>query len=1040
MTNESGIITLSSDEEETQSAPLETSTSNPNKTMTKIDEKKLSKKRSGSPIIPDKSTIKKRIVLTTIQKPDENDNSDKLDLLKPGLVECERRPVKKSSEELFTMFIGQCLKRKRSPSMDKIVSKLKRHYEQMDEKYAQCESFINLLNEKRESLMNSDKHLYTNISCIDDEMKNYKKGKNKIAEVYLSIPGPSTSKQDDNIITKTIQQTTNDKMKHENKKVHKIMLTMAECRERIKKLEEAEVDFDDENNSNYIKLEKYKTRITELHYKLCELTGESKDANRSYLRPKHFKVTKIPSVDQAINSFINKKLKNRTDKTYSTVNSVIFPDYNDIFDCINNCNNKQKLGMTTKAMRSLAKSSFEELGQQLQRERELDYWDTFSMWFKEDEDPAKINLDLRAKLDRNREEGEEKLKKLFDEYVVRQEKAIDEPDDDDDDDNDDDEKSSEKMDEDDDEDDEDNNNDEIDNIDDWEMSDEIEEEKMDTKSDTEPIKDNEINDIDTDCDKNNTKEILNNNKTDENINNHDKKNNDNDEEEDEDEELQIIQDNTVKEISFDNSKPQDNKIIKQLMDNSKITHDKKIIKKPIDNINTSLDNKIKEKSIDNLKTSQDNKITEKSIDNLAVVIENIRVESFKKVADNIVSNLTVDNTVANDIAVVNLTDANDIAVVNLTDAIVNLNDAVDSINNTVKSSVNSIEKKTIDKKTDELPKKSNFLEVIVDSSDIIDKPEIDLRDDEKIAPTPDSTTSESNIALKDIEVIEDNIETKIDENIECETAIKPQQPMLKLRSFAKQPDFWNNSQNTIDAKVSPKKTVNNEEPIVLVNLDDDDNSIQVLPPPPPPQVPITTRLKNAKVIGLALNSTDKQPKIIKKLQLNPLASRSLIQLKNAKTGLPRLLKSGPSPGVVTGIRQVVTTQSSRPISAVRPLSSTMVRPSLMNSQPRPVPAPVRQQQRQPIVRHVVRPLGTNVCKTYGFTKTITTKPVPQRIITVKNTSTTPSSSSSSTISSPTALSRVAVRAEGSGTLNLVPVTLKNGTCTTINRTVNNTKS
>lgn len=90
--------------------------------------------------------------------------------------------------------------------------------------------------------------------------------------------------------------------------------------------------------------------------------------------------------------------------------------------------------------------------------------------------------------------------------------------------------------------------------------------------------------------------------------------------------------------------------------------------------------------------------------------------------------------------------------------------------------------------------------------------------------------------------IEDNIEIKIGEKIKCVTAIKPQ-PMLKLKSFAKQPDFWNNSQDTTDKKPGPKKTVNNKEPILIdLDEDDNDNSIQVLSP----QVPTTARLKNSK--------------------------------------------------------------------------------------------------------------------------------------------------------------------------------------------------
>lgn len=297
------------------------------------------------------SSSKKRAKLTTLSK-DESTKVEK-DLLPVFLIERHRHSVTKSSEEIFAMFISQCLQRERSSAMEKIISKLKRRYEEIDGLYRESSEFKNLLNKKREALTVADKLLYTHISEIYDDMKNRKKRKQVNDKPSSSSQEPSTSNQAE--LNESIEDK--EKEKHNEKKINKIILSMEKCKERILKYDQAEVDWDDDGNSHYIKAEKYKERIIQLHNKLCELTGERKDAKRSYLKPKHFKVTKIESVDQAINSFINKNLKNKTDNARST-DSVIFPDYVDILNCIKKCNEQENLSMSKEAMKSLGKLKY----------------------------------------------------------------------------------------------------------------------------------------------------------------------------------------------------------------------------------------------------------------------------------------------------------------------------------------------------------------------------------------------------------------------------------------------------------------------------------------------------------------------------------------------------------------------------------------------------------------------------------------------------------------------------------------------------------
>lgn len=95
-------------------------------------------------------------------------------------------------------------------------------------------------------------------------------------------------------------------------------------------------------------------------------------------------------------------------------------------------------------------------------------------------------------------------------------------------------------------------------------------------------------------------------------------------------------------------------------------------------------------------------------------------------------------------------------------------------------------------------------------------------------------------------VIEDELKTNSDDNPETDETKKL--PRLKLRSFAKQPECWQNSQD-VDENKKDKITSDEskKKPIEVVILDDsmdDDNSIQELP-----QLGTPKRLKSSSGIN-----------------------------------------------------------------------------------------------------------------------------------------------------------------------------------------------
>nr|KAF7427722.1 hypothetical protein H0235_007416 [Vespula pensylvanica] len=334
-------------------------------------------------------------------------------IVKPKLIIKEKKNISVIEPDIFPMFISLCLQKKREPAMEIIVNKLKRRYELMNPIYAKSEVFQNFLNRKRNAILSSDNMIYHHIMDVKTEMKARAKGalktvqsktnKSNVSSDISSSKASSSPSIFNNTEMMDIDEEDyedNTMDPHIEKRLKKIVKVMNICEKRIKMLEEAEVDFDDEDNS------------------------DNADAGRPYLRPKHLNPTQIVIVDQAITNFINAKItkRNKLKRNGRFTDDLIFPDYTDILKCVSDCNEKNNLGLDKKKQSQIAKKAFTNLGEHLQRARRNDYWDTFSLCLEnKQEDPALIDRDLAQKLRTNREIGEQKLTQVFQDYVRKQE-------------------------------------------------------------------------------------------------------------------------------------------------------------------------------------------------------------------------------------------------------------------------------------------------------------------------------------------------------------------------------------------------------------------------------------------------------------------------------------------------------------------------------------------------------------------------------------------------------------------------------------------
>lgn len=360
-------------------------------------------------------------------------------IVKPQLIIKEKKNISLPEQDIFPSFLSLCLQKRREPAMEVIVNKLKRRYEQMNPVYAKSEAFQNFLNNKRNAILSSDNMIFQHIMDVKIEMKSKSNKNSKSAlqietnktNVHKDVLSSSIASSSSSNVN-NIKETETDEDDFEDntmdpdtkRKFKKIKKVMNMCSKRIKILEESEVNFNDEDNSNFIKLEKYKERMVKLYNEYCRITGDNQDAGRSYLRPKHLNTTQISSVDYAITNFINAKItkRNKLKKSGRFTDDLIFPDYRDILKCVSSCNERNNLGLTAKKQAQIAKKAFTDLGEHLQRARRIDYWDTFSLFLEnKQDDPALKDQELAQKLRKNQELGQQKLTQIFQDFVKKQE-------------------------------------------------------------------------------------------------------------------------------------------------------------------------------------------------------------------------------------------------------------------------------------------------------------------------------------------------------------------------------------------------------------------------------------------------------------------------------------------------------------------------------------------------------------------------------------------------------------------------------------------
>ena len=194
-----------------------------------------------------------------------------------------------------------------------------------------------------------------------------------------------------------------EKKKVSTKHMKKLEDALKKCAKQIRKLEEAEVDWDNEDDeSNYVLCAKYKRRYMQLHRKIAEYKQMSSSLDRKCDKKFFCSESRYPEINKKIQKFVNKTKQ--------------FPDFQDIRNLVLEAN--KDLHLSKMQIDDEAEQIFRSVGKRLKGRREIDESEILNSYIPEDNpaDPASKDEDLNKILVEQGKEGKKRIEKYFDDF------------------------------------------------------------------------------------------------------------------------------------------------------------------------------------------------------------------------------------------------------------------------------------------------------------------------------------------------------------------------------------------------------------------------------------------------------------------------------------------------------------------------------------------------------------------------------------------------------------------------------------------------
>lgn len=250
-----------------------------------------------------------------------------------GNVCNEKTPIHDDYKELM----DACKAAEKSDEMTKVIAKLVKYYHRAHPDYVRSKSFLKLVKNVTNDIKAQPTLVYIKITSLLEELRTRRSEEDVSAEPPVAAAATTT------MTTPTATENPKDAEVNEKrtKKIQKLSNALYTLQKRIRKSEEAEVDLDDEYNSNYLLTERFKKRAFEIYSKLCDLTGESRHAERIIKKQIKFNGTRFKEFNKKLEKFVNE--------------TKAFPDMFDVLRIIDYCNKEYKYRMSSDTRKTVGK-------------------------------------------------------------------------------------------------------------------------------------------------------------------------------------------------------------------------------------------------------------------------------------------------------------------------------------------------------------------------------------------------------------------------------------------------------------------------------------------------------------------------------------------------------------------------------------------------------------------------------------------------------------------------------------------------------------
>ncbi|KAJ2946539.1 hypothetical protein O0L34_g12594 [Tuta absoluta] len=303
---------------------------------------------------------------------------------------------------VYQEFIDLCFKLENSNDMKTIVEKkIKGYYRQVPKEYTESEEFVELVQSKLLSMRAGPEKLYLYIKDIVDELNLQRK----------MAKAKPTVKETINLEAEKFQYGEESEFDSKRQRqIRKLEKTLKKLHRAIQKLEEQEVDFDDEEDSVYLLTERYKERMVRVHAKFCQLTNTK--------MPSEPRIQIQPRPGQPAGPA--KRLEKWVNKKVPIGKPLPFPDFHDVLRCVREANDEDKLRWNEADIMEEARDLFTRCGKKLQRRRQENEWRLAASRISLDVDPAENSNELKKKLDTNKQMAARKETEVFNKYADKQ--------------------------------------------------------------------------------------------------------------------------------------------------------------------------------------------------------------------------------------------------------------------------------------------------------------------------------------------------------------------------------------------------------------------------------------------------------------------------------------------------------------------------------------------------------------------------------------------------------------------------------------------